>query len=222
MAAVDGVIRVVLIDDEPLVRVGLRLVLGGDTSIEVVGEASDGIDGVALVARTDPDVALVDIRMPRLDGLEATRRILARDPAQKVIVLTTFDTDDAVVTALQLGASGFLLKDTPPAELVEAVRLVAGGRPMLSPAVTAKLIEVVTSHPDASARSGARARLDTLTDRERAVAVELARGRSNGEIARTLSVSVATVKTHLGRVFDKLDASNRVQVALVLRDAGIR
>jgi len=215
------VIRVALVDDEALVRAGLRLILGGDRTIEVVGEASDGIDAAALIARTRPDVVLMDIRMPRLDGLEATRLALASDPSLKIIVLTTFDTDETVLTALRLGASGFLLKDTPPPDLVEAVRLVASGRSMLSPSVTEQLISAVARQPHAAHRASARERLATLTGREHEVALELARGSSNGAIAETLFLSVATVKTHLGRVFDKLGAENRVQVAMVVRDADI-
>jgi DNA-binding NarL/FixJ family response regulator len=213
------VIRVALVDDETLVRAGLGLILGGHGEIEIVGEASDGIEAGAMIARTRPDVVLMDIRMPRLDGLEATRRALAADPALKVIVLTTFDTDDTVLTALQLGASGFLLKDTPPAELVEAVRLVASGRSMLSPSVTEQLIDVVARRPSVELRSAARARLNALTEREREVATEIARGSSNGAIADSLYLSVATVKTHIGRIFDKLGVENRVQVAIVVRDA---
>jgi DNA-binding NarL/FixJ family response regulator len=214
------VIRVALVDDEVLVRAGLRLILGGDPEIEVVGEASDGIEAAGMIARLRPDVVLMDIRMPRLDGLEATRRALAAHPVLRVIVLTTFDTDDAVLTALRLGASGFMLKDTPPAELVEAVRLVASGRSILSPSVTEQVITAATRRRQTGDGSTARALLDSLTAREREVALELARGSSNSVIAETLFLSVPTVKTHLGRIFDKLGAENRVQVAIVVRDAG--
>jgi DNA-binding NarL/FixJ family response regulator len=213
------VIRVALVDDEVLVRAGLRLILGGDTAIEVVGEASDGVEAADVIARTRPDVVLMDIRMPRLDGLEATRRALAAHPLLKVIVLTTFDTDDAVLTALRLGASGFMLKDTPPAELVEAVRLVASGRSILSPSVTEQVISAATRQRSPGDGGAARELLASLTAREREVAVELARGSSNSVIAETLFLSVPTVKTHLGRIFDKLGAENRVQVAMVVRDA---
>jgi DNA-binding NarL/FixJ family response regulator len=214
------VIRVALVDDEVLVRAGLRLILGGDPEIEVVGEASDGIEAAGMIARMRPDVVLMDIRMPRLDGLEATRRALAAHPVLRVIVLTTFDTDDAVLSALRLGASGFMLKDTPPAELVEAVRLVASGRSILSPSVTEQVITAATRRRQTGDGSTARALLDSLTAREREVALELARGSSNSVIAETLFLSVPTVKTHLGRIFDKLGAENRVQVAIVVRDAG--
>ncbi|RLQ84677.1 response regulator [Mycetocola zhadangensis] len=214
-------IRVVLVDDEALVRAGLRLIIEGDQTIDIVGEAADGIDASAVVARTQPDVVLMDIRMPRRDGLETTSRVLASHPGIRVIVLTTFDADDAVLTALRNGASGFLLKDTPPADLIDAIHRVAAGRSILSPSVTEQLIDAVARQPDLSVRSAARARLDALTDRERDVAIHVARGASNTEIATQLFLSVGTVKTHLGRVFDKLQADNRVKVAMVVHDAGL-
>ncbi|WP_407343157.1 response regulator [Pengzhenrongella phosphoraccumulans] len=214
-------LRVVIVDDEALVRAGLRMILGGDPTIEVVGEAADGDQAVALIARTRPDVVLMDIRMPRCDGLAATERARAADPDLKIIVLTTFDTDDLVMTALRLGAIGFLLKDTPPAQLVEAVRLAAVGRSTLSPSVTDQLIAAVARQPAPRQHSAAHDRLDRLTERESEVARAVGRGLSNAEIAAALYMSVPTVKTHVGHLFDKLEVRNRVEVALCLHDADL-
>jgi DNA-binding NarL/FixJ family response regulator len=219
-AVARAVIRVVLVDDEALVRTGLRLILGGDRSIEIVGEAADGIDAAGVVGRTTPDVVLMDIRMPRQNGLDATQSLLAQHPDLKIIVLTTFDTDDMVLSALRFGASGFLLKDTPPQELVDAVRQVAEGRSILSPSVTNQLIDAVARGPAVAERTAARELLAALTDREREIAMEIARGQSNSQIAEALHLSVATVKTHIGRVFDKLGADNRVQVVICVHSAG--
>ncbi len=220
-----GVIAVVLVDDDALVRTGLRLILGGSPDIDVVGEASDGLEGVATVERHAPDVVLMDIRMPRLDGIAATERVLALSDPPRVIVLTTFDTDEMVIDALRAGASGFLLKSTRPERLVEAIRSVAAGEPMLSPSVTAQLIGRVTSDAPATgaaqARRQALARLAALTDREREVAVALGRGASNAEIARSLYMGLPTVKTHVSRVLTKLGLDNRTQVALLVHDAGL-
>lgn len=213
-------VSVLLVDDDALVRSALRLILGGDPAINVVGEASDGLEGVALVESLRPDVVLMDIRMPRLDGLAATERALALQPDLVVVVLTTFDTDDMVLSALRLGARGFLLKDTPPADLVAAVRAAAAGQPMLSPSVTGQLIAAVAAtgpRQDAEAR----ARLATLTEREHEVALAVARGQSNAEIAASLFMSVATVKSHVGRLFGKLGVENRVQVAICVHEAGL-
>lgn len=225
MSEGNGTVRVVLVDDDPLVRAGLRMILGGSPVIEVVGEAGDGVEGVDLVRRLRPDIALMDIRMPRRDGLEATRLLVgqAGDGAlrpTRVLVLTTFDTDDMVLQALRIGAAGFLLKDTPPAQLVDAVLGVAAGAPMLSPSVTARLIARVAQ--DADPRVGAaQRRLATLTDREREVAVAIGRGLSNAEIADELLMGVPTVKAHVSRLLTKLGADNRVQVALTVHDAGL-
>lgn len=213
-------VSVLLVDDDALVRSALRLILGGDPAITVVGEASDGQEGVALVESLRPDVVLMDIRMPRLDGLAATERALALQPDLVVVVLTTFDTDDMVLSALRLGARGFLLKDTPPADLVAAVRAAAAGQPMLSPSVTGQLIAAVAaSGPRKDAE--ARARLATLTEREHEVALAVASGQSNAEIAASLFMSVATVKSHVGRLFGKLGVENRVQVAICVHEAGL-
>lgn len=217
----DTPLRVVLVDDDTLVRAGLRLILGGDRAIEIVGEASDGIAAVSEIARTRPDVVLMDIRIPRRDGLAALEIARAADPTLKVVVLTTFDADDMVLTALRLGAAGFLLKDTPPAELVAAVRLVAQGRSMLSPSVTQQLITAVARQPVDGREAAAQVRLARLTERELEVAVAIGTGLSNADIAASLFLSIATVKTHVGRVLDKLGADNRVQVAICVHDAGL-
>ncbi|GHG49226.1 DNA-binding response regulator [Flavimobilis marinus] len=216
----DGV-RVVLVDDDPLVRAGLRMILGGDRAIEVVGEARDGIEAEDVVAEHAPDVVLMDIRMPRRDGLATTSALLRRWPTLRVIVLTTFDEDDMVLTALREGASGFLLKDTPPERLVDSVRRVAAGEPILSPSVTAQLIATVAGDNGAARSHGAQDRLERLTEREREVAVAIGRGLSNAEIAEQLFMSVPTVKSHVGRLFAKLDVDNRVQIAICVHDAGL-
>jgi DNA-binding NarL/FixJ family response regulator len=220
VAGVSGPIRVLIVDDDPLVRSALAMMLAGAADVNVVGEAADGADVAEAVDAHAPDVVLMDIRMPRMDGLAATERLRARDGAPHVIVLTTFDADDHVLRALRAGASGFLLKDTPPGEIVRAVRLVAAGDPMLSPTVTRRLIAHVTEPGVAARRSHARALLDRLTDRERDVALAIAEGRSNAEIGRELFMSVATVKAHVTHVLLKLELNNRVQIALLAHDAG--
>ena len=212
-------VRVVLVDDDPLVRAGLRMILGGAPDLDVIAEASDGQDAVDVVLREAPDVVLMDIRMPRMDGLAATRRLLDRGTPARIIVLTTFDTDDMVVTALRYGAAGFLLKDTSPADLVDAVRRVAAGQPILSPSVTAQLIATVTRPRDEAVQRSARARLARLTDREREVAKAVSEGLTNAEIADRLHLGVATVKTHVGALFSKLEVTNRVQIARCLHEA---
>jgi DNA-binding NarL/FixJ family response regulator len=218
-----NVVSVVVVDDDALVRAGLRLILGGAPEVEVVADAADGADAVEAVRRHRPGVVLMDIRMPRMDGLEATRQVAVLPDAPRVIVLTTFDTDDMVLQALRAGAAGFLLKDTPPERLVAAVRAAAAGEPTLSPSVMAQLIaRVSTEVPDRSnGPRAARQRIASLTDREREVAVVLARGLSNAEIAAELYLSVPTVKTHLSRILDKLGAANRVQAAIAVHDAGL-
>lgn len=213
-------ITVALVDDDALVRAGLKMMLGGDSGIDIVGEATNGREGVSLIFRERPQVALMDIRMPVMDGLEAVREVVASGSATRVIVLTTFDTDDMVLTALRDGAAGFLLKDTPPTDLVDAVRRVARGEPMLSPSVTTQLIAAATNTHGSGA--DARAVVDSLTDRERDVAAAVARGLSNAEIAAELFIGVATVKTHVGHLFAKFSAENRVQLARRAHDAGLR
>ena len=220
MVAMDLTVRIVLADDDALVRTGLRLILGGDPAIEIVGEAGDGLAALELIGREAPDVVLMDIRMPRMDGLAATRALQERGDPARVIVLTTFDTDDMVLTALRHGAAGFLLKDTPPAELVAAIRRVANGDPMLSPSVTAQLIARVIRAPD-DRQQRAQALLGRLTERETEVAIAIGRGLSNAEIAAELFMGVATVKTHVGHLFTKLDAANRVHIARCIHDAGL-
>jgi DNA-binding NarL/FixJ family response regulator len=218
-------IRVVLVDDDPLVRAGLSLMLGGAPQLEIVGEAADGADGLEVIARTHPDVVLMDIRMPRMDGLAATQRLSGQPDPPAVIVLTTFDADEYVVRALANGATGFLLKDTSPPTIVDAIQKVAAGEPMLSPSVTAQLIRKVLETEPAGSGSGrasaAEARLSTLSDREREVALAVGRGSSNAEIARELFMSVATVKAHVSHILLKLGAANRVQVAICVHEAGL-
>ena len=213
-------IRLVIVDDDPLVRAGLRMILGGAHDIALVGEAADGQEALDVVARELPDVVLMDIRMPRMDGLTAARRLREQGSAARIIMLTTFDSDEMVLPALRNGAVGFLLKDTSPGELVQAVQRAARGEPSLSSSVTTRLIHAVTASVDDSRQRAARALLARLTDREREVAVAVSEGLTNAEIARALYMGVATVKTHVGTVFAKLEVTNRVQVARCVHDAG--
>jgi DNA-binding NarL/FixJ family response regulator len=223
MTAAPAPIRVLLVDDDPLVRAGLSMILGGTDVIDVVGEAANGAEAVSMSHQTRPDVVLMDIRMPQVDGLEATRTLAAADDGPRVIVLTTFDADEYVVRALADGAAGFLLKDTAPAQIVSAVQRVAAGEPILSPSVTAQLIAQVTTGRggEDSRTTDAQERLARLSDREREVAIAVGEGKSNAEIAAGLYMSVATVKAHVSRVLDKLEVSNRVQIAIVVHDAGL-
>ncbi|QFZ73565.1 response regulator [Streptomyces fagopyri] len=214
-------IRLLLVDDDPLVRAGLSFMMGGTDDIEIVGEAADGSEVEALVDRTRPDVVLMDIRMPAVDGLTATERLRHRQNAPQVLVLTTFHADEQVLRALRAGAAGFVLKDTPPADIVDAVRRVAAGDPVLSPTVTRRLMEQVAGDPADTRRSAARDRIAGLNDREREVAVAVGRGASNAAIAAELYMSVATVKTHVSRILAKLGLDNRVQIALLAYDAGL-
>ncbi|MBO9534104.1 MAG: response regulator transcription factor [Solirubrobacteraceae bacterium] len=212
-------IRVLLVDDDPLVRAGLSMMLSGAEGLKVVGEASDGAEGVEAIATLSPDVVLMDIRMPELDGLAAIERLRERGLETDVIVLTTFDADDQVLRALRAGAAGFLLKDTPPAEIVRSIERVAGGDPMLSPAIVQRLIDQVKDDPAAERRRRAAQLLGDLTERELEVAEAVAEGKSNAEIGAELHLAVASVKAIVSRVLLKLEATNRVQVALLVRDA---
>ena len=214
-------VDVLIVDDDPLVRAGLTMMLGGAPDIRVVAEAGDGTEVLALVDRHRPHVVLMDIRMPSVDGLTATEALRARRDAPEVLVLTTFDADRHVLRALRAGAAGFLLKDTPPAQIVAAVRQVADGTPVLSPSVTKRLIARVAETETDTRKARAAARLTGLNDREREVAVEVGRGSSNAEIAAALHLSVPTVKTHVSAILTKLDLNNRVQIALLAHDAGL-
>ncbi|GAA3350014.1 response regulator transcription factor [Amorphoplanes nipponensis] len=218
--AVTEPVRVLIVDDDALVRAGLTMILSGADDVAVVGQAADGSEVPAAVAGHRPDVVLMDIRMPGIDGLTATETLRRRPGAPEVIVLTTFDADEFVLRALRAGASGFLLKDTPPVEILHAVRRVAHGEAMLSPTVTRRLIAHVAA-PAPDGRQRARAALDGLSEREREVAMLVGQGRSNAAIAAELFMSVATVKAHVSRLLVKLDLNNRVQIALLVHDAGL-
>ncbi|WP_207208453.1 response regulator [Nocardioides glacieisoli] len=214
-------IRVLLVDDDPLVRSALALMLGGQSDIDVVGEAPNGQVGVALVGELDPDVVLMDIRMPVMDGLEATQVLHQQPSPPAVVVLTTFDADDHVVRAVAAGADGFLLKDTPPSDIVHAIRTVAAGDAMLSPSATRSIVSRLRSSTSSDRSTAAADRLTVLTERELEVAVCVGRGLSNSEIASELYLSVPTVKSHVSRLLTKLDGTNRVQVAMIVHDAGL-
>jgi DNA-binding NarL/FixJ family response regulator len=213
------VIKLLIADDHALARGGLRGMFAAEEEFEVVGEAIDGADAVEQALRLHPDVVVMDIRMPRLDGIEATRRLQAHASPAHVLVLTTFDLDEYVYEALRAGASGFMLKDAPPSQLVEAVRTVAQGETLLAPAVTRRLVERYVRRPAPDA--GAQERLAQLTDREREVLELIARGLSNGEIAARLFLSEATVKTHVTRILSKLDLRDRVQAVVLAYEVGL-
>ncbi|GHD32313.1 DNA-binding response regulator [Streptomyces violarus] len=216
-------VRVVIVDDEQLVRMALRLVLDGEPDLTVVAEAADGDAAITVVEEQRPDVVLMDVRMPGRDGLSTTRELLTRPAPPRVLMLTTFDSDDLVLGALRAGALGFVLKDTPPSRIVDAVRTVADGNPALSPVATARVIAAATgprsSEARRSSREAARRQLSTLTERERDTARAIADGLGNAEIAERLRITVATVKAHTGSLFAKLAVENRVQIALLVRDA---
>ncbi|MDX3594802.1 response regulator transcription factor [Streptomyces sp. ID03-2B] len=216
-------VRVVIVDDDQLVRMALRLVIDGEPDLTVVAEAADGRAAITVVDEQRPDVVLMDVRMPVLDGLSATRELLTHPVPPRVLMLTTFDSDDLVLGALRAGALGFVLKDTQPSRILDAVRTVADGNPVLSPAATARVIAAATgpqsSHTRDASRRAARYRLSALTERERETAGAIADGLGNPEIAERLHISVATVKAHTGSLFSKLAVQNRVQVALLVRDA---
>ncbi|WP_443029613.1 response regulator [Spirillospora sp. NBC_01491] len=212
-------LRVLVVDDDALVRAGLCMMLDGIHGITVAGEAADGDQVPAATDRHAPDVVLMDLRMPRVDGITATRRLRGRPRPPEVIVLTTFDADENILRALRAGASGFLLKDTPPAQIVEAVRRVAAGDPILSPRVTRRLMDRAADQAGAFQR--ARDALEVLSPRENEVVLAVARGRTNAEIAAELLMTVATVKAHVSHVLGKLGLDNRTQVALLAHDAGL-
>lgn len=215
------VVTILIVDDDPLVRAGLRLILGGSPSLQVVGEGSDGDEAVDLVTEHRPDVVLMDIRMPRVDGLEATRRLQALPEPPRIIVLTTFDSDDLVLRALTVGADGFLLKDTPPPRMVEAILQVAAGEQALSPSVVSQVIKLATRSANSSRQDSARRLLEELTERERAVALAVGQGLTNAQIAKQEYLSVATVKAQITRIHGKLGVTNRVQVALIIHDVNL-
>jgi DNA-binding NarL/FixJ family response regulator len=210
-------IRVLVADDQSMVRAGFRMLLAGETGIEVVAEASNGFEAVDKAARFDPTVVLMDIRMPELDGLEATRRILAADDAARILILTTFDLDEYVYEALRAGASGFVLKDDPPEQLITAVRTVAVGDALLSPAITKRVIEQFTRIP----RPALPKEFDELTTREQEVFRLVANGLSNAEIAQELYISDTTVKTHITHILQKLDLRDRVQAVVLAYQSGL-
>ncbi|MGW6906824.1 response regulator [Streptomyces sp. NPDC054940] len=216
-------VRVVIVDDEQLVRLALRLVIDGEPDLTVVAEAADGDAAITVVDEQWPDVVLMDIRMPGRDGLSTTRELLTRPAPPRVLMLTTFDSDDLVLGALRPGALGFVLKDTPPARILDAVRTVADGNPVLSPAASARVIAAATgpqsSEARRSSREAARKQLSALTERELDTARAIADGLGNPEIAERLHISIATVKAHTGNLFAKLAVENRVQIALLVRDA---
>jgi DNA-binding NarL/FixJ family response regulator len=215
-------IRVLLVDDQSLLRMGFRLILEAEPDMEVVGEAGDGASGVSMASALHPDVVLMDVRMPGMDGIAATDSITAADPTIKVLILTTFDLDQYVFAGLKAGASGFMLKDAPPAELLAAIRTVAGGDAVLAPTTTRRLIDQFARLlPDPGKQQDRDAMLSKLTERERTVFAELAAGRSNREIATELHLSEGTVKIHVGRILTKLGLRDRVQAVVLAYESGL-
>jgi DNA-binding NarL/FixJ family response regulator len=211
--------RILLVDDQELLRMGFRMVLAAQADFDVVGEASDGVEGVALAKRLQPDVILMDVRMPGMDGVEATRALVGAGCASRIIILTTFDLDEYAHAALRAGASGFLLKDAQPTDLLSAIRAVASGDAVVAPSTTRRLLATIAHQlPPAVNDDG----FSTLTPREREVLLAVARGLSNAEIAETLVLSEATVKTHVGRVLAKLELRDRVQIVIYAYDHGLR
>lgn len=219
--AAEQPIKVLIVDDDALVRAGLALILGAAPDIEVAGEAGDGHGLESLVDQTNPDVVLMDIRMPRIDGLSATRHLTSRTNHPAILVLTTFHLDEYVFGALEAGASGFLLKDTAPKQIIEAVRVVASGQAVLSPTDTRKLVNRYAARAEDGRALAAKRRLDALSERELEIAVLVASGASNAEIAADLVVAEATVKAHVSHILTKLDADNRVQIAICVHEAGL-
>jgi DNA-binding NarL/FixJ family response regulator len=218
-------ISILLADDQPMLRMGFRLVLDAQPDMRVVGEAGDGAEAVRLVASLQPDVVLMDVRMPGVDGIEATRRLAAADSPTRVLILTTFDLDEYAYAGLRAGASGFLLKDVPPPDLLSAIRAVASGDAVVAPSVTRRLLDVFLPHlPDPSATVAAgkgSVDFDSLTTREREILIEVATGLSNAEIAARLVLSEATVKTHVGRMLGKLHLRDRVQAVVYAYEHGL-
>jgi DNA-binding NarL/FixJ family response regulator len=215
--------RVLLVDDQPLLRAGFRMVLESQDDLSVVGEAAEGGEAVRMAAELEPDVVLMDVRMPGVDGIEATRQIVASGSRARVLILTTFDLDEFVFAGLRAGASGFLLKDVPPNDLLSGIRAVAAGDAVVAPSVTRRLLDSFAHRLPQNARTGVDldSQLSMLTAREREVLAELARGLSNAEIAENLVLSEATVKTHVGRILTKLDLRDRVQVVVFAYEIGL-
>ena len=219
-----GAVRVLLVDDQPLLRTGFRLILEAEPDLAVVGEAGDGGTAVEMTRSLLPDVVLMDIRMPGVDGIEATRRIIREGAAShdpRVLILTTFDLDEYVIEAVRAGASGFLLKDSPPEDLVQAIRIVAAGDAIVAPSVTRRLLDKFATRLPAVRDASPPPGLDTLTEREREVLMHVARGQSNAEIAAELVVSETTVKTHVGNVLAKLGLRDRVQAVVYAYETGL-
>jgi DNA-binding NarL/FixJ family response regulator len=215
-------IKVQLVDDQSLLRMGFRMILDTEPDIEVVGEAADGATGVSMTSALHPDVVMMDVRMPGMDGIQATAAITADAPASKILILTTFDLDEYVFAGLKAGASGFLLKDAPPAELLTAIRTVAGGEAVLAPTATRRLIDqFVPLLPDPGQQPDRDALLSKLTDRERAVFTRLAAGLSNREIADEMHLSQGTVKIHVGRILAKLNLRDRIQAVVLAYESGL-
>ena len=215
-------IRVMLVDDQVLLRTGFRMVLAAQPDMEVVAEAGDGVEALQVLRSTEVDVVLMDVRMPKLDGVEATRRICEREGAPKVIILTTFDLDEYAFSALKAGAGGFMLKDVPPGELLAAIRAVHSGDAVVAPSTTRRLLDrFAPMLPGGGSGGRVRPELDRLTDREREVLLLVAQGLSNGEIAARLVLSEATVKTHVGRILTKLELRDRVQVVVMAYETGL-
>ncbi|WP_029514170.1 response regulator transcription factor [Nesterenkonia sp. F] len=212
-------LSLLVVDDEELIRAGLRLLLDGAEGLRIAGEAADGSRAVELAAALDPDVVLLDLRMPGMDGFACAEQLLADDPARTVLVLTTFDADETVLRALELGVAGFLLKDTPPTELVRSVRQAAEGAPVLSPSVARQVISRATAPCEDAGRRAARDLIASLTGREMEIARAVAEGMTNQQIAEAQFVSLPTVKTHISRIMQKLEADNRVKIALAIHRA---
>ncbi len=217
-------IAILLVDDQPLLRKGFRMILGAEPDMDVVGEAGDGDEAIALTATLHPDVVLMDVRMPHTDGIEATRQIVARTPQSRVIILTTFDLDEYAFSGLRAGASGFLLKDVLPADLLTGIRVVASGEAVIAPSTTRRLLDTYARHLPIGGEPPAPRSADllaVLTERERGVFAEIAAGLSNAEIAAKLVLSEATVKTHVGHILAKLGLRDRVQAVIFAYDHGV-